>query len=142
VTSVGVVTIDPPAAADPRAVAVATMLDRYFTGINDRDIGSALSAFDPAGVVNPGDQSEVDAFARAVSTTTDSAIHLLGLGPDTSGSGALRADVTFQSNQAAGHGPKPNPNETCTSWSVAYVLTEPASADYLILSSTADHSPC
>jgi hypothetical protein len=142
VTSVGLVTADPGVAGDPRAPAVASMLNGYFTAVNNRDFPSALSLYDPAGVVNPTNPAQANAFARALSTTTDSQVRLLGITTDTSGRGAVQAAVTLRSRQDPGFGPRPNTNETCTDWTLTYTLTQRDSDGYLILSSTGTHATC
>jgi hypothetical protein len=121
---------------DPRAVDVATMFDRYFSGVNDKDYQRVLAVYDPAGVLNPGDSAQAAAFSRAVSTTTDSDVTIVELGDDTTGAGAVQARVRFTSHQASGYGPKTAPQQTCTTWDVTYVLTFTRTAGYRILRSS------
>jgi hypothetical protein len=140
--SLGIVRIAPDAAADAVAQSVARVLDTYFSAVNRHDAREALSVYDPAGVINPNDPAQVDSFARGISTTTDEDITLLSVGPDPSGAGSARAEVTFTSTQAPGYGPRPDTSETCTSWHVRYVLTRGADDAYRIMSSSATHRPC
>jgi hypothetical protein len=141
-TAAGAVTIDPATAADPRARPVATMLDTYFSGVNQHDAGAALSVVDPRGPVDPNDPDQVADFARAIATTSDTDIVLHAVGADPTGRGAVRAAVSFRSHQSPGYGPKTNTRETCTAWRITYVLSEPDRAAYRILASSATHQPC
>jgi hypothetical protein len=138
-TVVGLVTIDPLAAADDRGVAVATMFEAYFRGINTRDIASTMVHYDPAGVINPNDTAQVTGFAQAVSTTTDTDIVLHRIGTADNG---VQAVVTFRSQQAPGYGPKGRPNEACTAWDITYTLSGAAQSHYRILGSNATNRPC
>ena len=141
-TVVGIVKID-VATDDPAVNDVAATLDDYFSGLNNKDYGRALSTFDPAGTVNPNNPSSAAAFRQAVSTSTDSDVVLRRLAQDNTGKGVLQAQVTFQSNQSAGFGPKGSENETCTRWDVTYILTQPSGPRYRIFgSTTAIHTPC
>jgi hypothetical protein len=141
-TVVGIVKID-VATDDPAVNGVAETLDDYFSGLNNKDFDRALSTFDPAGIVNPNNPSSAAAFRQAVSTSTDSDVVLRRLAQDNTGKGVLQAQVTFQSNQSAGFGPKGSENETCTRWDVTYILTQPSGTRYRIFgSTTAIHTPC
>jgi len=131
-TSDGLVQFGQGVQADPRAVAVGDMLNTYFNGINTGDYQSALSVEDPAGALNPGNASEVQKFEQGLQSTQDSQITLVSLGPGDTTSPATSAVVTFQSSQQAGYGPGDNPNQTCTNWSLTYVLTAEAGGSYLI----------
>jgi hypothetical protein len=142
VPTVGIVHVAAAVAADRAARPVATVLNTYFSAINSHDARRAFSVHDPAGEVNPSDPRQAEAFARATATTTDNDITLLSVSPDTSRSGGQRAQVTFTSSQAAGYGPRPNTDETCTRWHVTYALTAAADGRYLIRSITATHQAC
>lgn len=131
-TAVGLVDVT-AVAGQGDAEAVAEMFDSYFRGIDDGDIPQALAEYDPAGVVDPADPDQASQFARAVATTRDDGISLVGLGGDPTGRGAVQARVTFTSHQAAGYGPASDPEETCTRWDVTYILTYDRSAGYRIL---------
>lgn len=130
-----------PSVSDSRAAAVADMFEDYFTAINNRDYDRALEAYDPAGVINPGDARQAADFKQAISTTTDSQIVLRSVGPPASGRGVLDARVTFRSNQQPGYGPRERPTETCTAWDVTYALSQPA-GEYKIVIGKATHAPC
>ena len=138
----GPVAMAAAAAADPAGEPVQTMLDTYFTGINNHDVAAALSVYDPSGVVDPTDPGQVEQFARGISTTTNSDITLLAVWPDTSGAAAERAEVTFVSTQQPGYGPEGSPDQTCTGWDVTYLLTLAADGRYLIKGSSARHQAC
>ena len=107
------------------------MFNTYFTGINNHNYQQALSVFDPSGVINPNDSSQVQNFANGVSTTNDSNVTLVDIAP-SDGSTVQSAEVRFVSHQQAGYGPRDNPNGTCTNWDVTYVLTQDSSGNYLI----------
>jgi hypothetical protein len=130
-TRVGLVSIDSGITSDPRAAAVATMFNAYFSGVNHHDWTHALSVFDPNGQMNPNDSNMVNNFANGDATTTDSSITVTSIQP-SSGGPAGTAEVTFQSRQAPGYGPSDNPSETCTQWDITYQLAQSSSGTYLI----------
>ncbi|MFE2996159.1 hypothetical protein ACFXG4_14215 [Nocardia sp. NPDC059246] len=130
VTQVGVVTIESSLIGDPRAVAVATTLNTYFSGINSHDYDAALGALDPSGPFDTSNQRSRANFADNLSTTFDRNIELIDLTPN-GGSTATAARITFQSTQAAGMGPKGQEWETCTNWDLMDSLTSTGST-YLI----------
>jgi serine/threonine protein kinase len=130
-TSVGNVNISDSVSADSAAAAVAGIFNTYFTGINNRDYQQALSVFDPNGVINPNDSSQVQQFANGVSTTSDSGMTLVNITP-SDGSPVQSAEVQFTSHQQAGYGPQDDPNGTCTNWDVTYTLSQGSSGNYLI----------
>lgn len=127
---------------DSRALGVAMMFNEYFSGINSGNYFQALGVLDPAGVVNPNDQRQVERFVKGVSTSLNSDIVLYSLATDTTGAGALRAGVRFVSSQAPGYGPQGSENETCTRWNLTYTLTERTSGEYRILRAAGSHSSC
>ena len=129
--SVGNVNIGDSVSADSAAPAVAGMFNTYFTGINNQDYQQALSVFDPNGVINPDDSSQVQQFANGVSTTSDSGMTLINMTP-ADGSTVQSAEVQFTSRQQAGYGPKDDTSETCTNWDVTYTLSQSSSGNYLI----------
>jgi serine/threonine protein kinase len=129
--SVGNVNIGDSVSGNSAASAVAGMFNTYFTGINNQDYQQALSVFDPNGVINPNDSSQVQQFANGVSTTSDSGIMLINISP-SGGSPVQSSEVQFTSHQQAGYGPKDDPNGTCTSWDVTYTLSQGSSGNYLI----------
>jgi serine/threonine protein kinase len=141
-TGIGIVSISDSISGDPAAEVVAATFDTYFTGINNQDYTQALSVFDPGGVINPNDSSQVQSFANGVSTSTDSAVTLANIDP-SDGSIVQSAEVQFTSNQQAGYGPPDNPNATCTNWDITYQLTRDSSGNYLIYKVISDnHSFC
>lgn len=110
--------------------------------INDHNYQQVTSVYDPNGIVDPNDSSQVAQFAKGVSTTSDSSITLVNVTP-SDGSMVQTAEVQFTSNQQAGFGPKDNPESTCTNWDVTYTLTLGSSNNYLINSvSSASDSAC
>jgi hypothetical protein len=127
-------------AGDPRATAVATMFDTYFSAINDKNYDAAIQVYDPNGSINPNDPKQRQTFANGVSTTTDSAASVLSIGPDGS---TVPVHITFESHQQAGYGPKGRPDETCTRWDVTYLLSSPAAGQYRIVKATkVTNKPC
>ena len=141
-TAAGIIQIDQSVAADPRAVQVATMFNTYFQGIDTQNYSQAVNEYDPSGVVNPNDSTQVSDFERAVSTSDDSQIDLLALTPSGTGPAAT-AQLTFQSTQAAGYGPAGDTDETCTDWNLTYTLSQSSSGSYLILGTqSASDSAC
>lgn len=136
-TSYGIVDIS-RVSSDSRADDVAMTLDTYFAGINSGDIPSAVSVFDPAGILDPSDSAQVADFAEGVSSTTDSDIQLRAISAAPEGNGALLADVTFTSRQDAADGPDAL---TCADWTLAYTLTV-GSGGYLIFAASGSYSAC
>jgi hypothetical protein len=119
---------------DWRGTTVAALFDAHFSSINNRDYATAASYFDPSGVVDPTDPTEVAAFGEDMSTTTDSDVTLWTVteGPD----GAVLARVTFRSTQQPGYGPPGRSAETCTDWDVTYVLRPTTDGAYRIVRGT------
>jgi hypothetical protein len=113
-------------------VAVGTLFDSYFSGINAKQYEQVLTLFDPSGSVNPNDPAQAAAFTAGVSTTTDSQVVLHSIADNAAQAGDLNARLTFQSHQDAGYGPPGSPNETCTNWDITYQL-RPWGSGYRIL---------
>jgi hypothetical protein len=140
-TSVGIVDVR-AVTADPHVLAVGTLFDRYFSGINTKQYEQVLVLFDPSGFLDPTDPAQVEAFTTGVSTTTDSLVVLRSMAEDAAQEGDLDARLTFQSHQAAGFGPPGSPEEICTNWDITYQL-RPAGAGYRIFSPrNVVHTPC
>ncbi|MGW7081714.1 M48 family metalloprotease [Streptomyces sp. NPDC054866] len=145
---VGVVDIG-QVADDPRATAVATMFDTYFSGINERDYARALSVYDPASGVDASKPGVVQRFVEAVSTSTDADVVIRSIqtgGSDESSDPEgddtrTLATLTFRSTQSPGYGPMPNPDETCTLWTVTYQLTHSV-GEYRIRGAESEHEAC
>jgi hypothetical protein len=126
---------------DARAPAVAAMFDTYFEAINNSDIDTALSVFDPAGAIDTSDPRQRNAFGAGVQTSRDTDVVIESLAPGADGV-AVVATVTFTSHQDQGYGPKRNPNETCSHWAIAYSLSEPQPGQYRLLKSSGSSTPC
>ncbi|MEI5098363.1 M48 family metalloprotease [Streptomyces sp. PmtG] len=139
-TVVGLVDIS-QVSDDPRATAVATMFDTYFSGVNDRDYARALSVYDPASGVDPANAGTVKRFGEAVSTSSDADVVVQSI--ERAGDARTRtmATLTFRSTQSPGYGPKNSPDETCTLWTVTYELTRPA-GEYRIRGAESEHESC
>lgn len=139
---VGIVDISNGAIDDPQAVDVARMFNTYFSGIDDHNYRKSLSVFDPSGIINPNDPSSLPKFAAADSTSDDTHVVLVNVKP-ADGAQASSAEVTFQSQQAAGYGPSGAPNQTCTRWEITYHLTISSPGRYQIYDVTNDvHNAC
>jgi hypothetical protein len=136
---VGLVTIEPQAAADPRTPAIAGMFHTYFTGINGKDYTSVGTVLDPAGTVDPTSAKEMAALERGTGTTQDSDITLMSI---RDALGVVQAQVRFRSTQDAGAGPKGRSYETCTRWAIDYELSHDDASGYRILGGAAEHWPC
>jgi hypothetical protein len=137
-TAQGLVTVDPSVTGD-RVEGVAAMFDSYFGGINAHDMSRVAAVLDPAGSVNPNSAKAMKNFAAGTATTRDDLIILQSL----TGTGTQsRARITFRSRQASGQGPKSNPAETCTEWTIDYIVTVDAGGRYRIAGGKAAHQPC
>jgi hypothetical protein len=128
---------------NPDVQAVGALFDSYFSGINAKHYRQALADLDPSGSLNTNDPSQVHFFTHGISTTLDTTIVLHSIKHDTTGDGVLDARVTFNSHQNAGFGPSNDPNQTCTTWNITYVLTQVSDGSYLILRPVpANHHGC
>lgn len=134
----GIVHID-PSVGDTRAADIAAMFETYFGGINDKDYDVVATVLDPSGSINPNDAREMSAFAKGTRSTHDSDVTLNAIS-DLSGSRML-ADVTFESRQKAGDGPRGRASETCTRWDIAYTVSS-TSGQYKIVKGKASSRPC
>jgi hypothetical protein len=116
---------------------VAKMFDTYFAGVNNHDAQSAVSVFDPGGLINPHDPDQVNRFAEGTSTSTDDRVVIDSIRP--SAPGHLAVSVRFRSRQDPAYGPD---GETCTLWKLQYDLVKHGSV-YLIRSTPHNaHKPC
>lgn len=98
-----------PTREDMQAV---TTLSVYFRAINGGDFPTAL-----AQLTHPG---SLPAFSAAVASSHDEAVDYRTVQPVGN---ALAVWVTFTSHQDPGRGPASRPRETCTTWSLDYVMT-------------------
>jgi S1-C subfamily serine protease len=89
----------------------AITLTVYFEGINSGDFPTAL-----AQLVHPG---SLETFTAAVASSHDDAFAYRSFQAD---GGNVLVWVTFTSHQDAGMGPADRPEETCTDWSLDYVM--------------------
>ncbi len=112
--------IDPDGVTDPEEasprrdiVQAARTLDLYFEGINSGDYATAL-----AQLTAPG---SLEDFQAAVASAVDTDIAYRTYRVDGE---ELVLWVTFTSHQNAGRGPSGRPQETCTHWSLDYVLAQ------------------
>jgi hypothetical protein len=140
-TSVGMVDVR-AAATHPKVLAVGTVFDQYFSGINTRQFTQVMALFDPSGVLDPNDAAQVEAFTRGLSTTTDSQVVLRSITDDPGQAGDLDSRVTFQSRQAAGFGPPGSPDATCTNWDITYQLRPGGGGYRLVRPQSVAHTLC
>ncbi|BCJ62789.1 hypothetical protein [Micromonospora endophytica] len=137
--TVGIVRYD-RVADHPHGRDIAVMLARWFEAINGRDWDTALASYDPAGVVDPTDPEHRAGYIDALTTTTDSDATLRAV---SRSGGRTLAKLTFVSRQAAGYGPKRDPDETCTRWQLTLRLSYSDTYGYRILRpQAAKSSPC
>jgi hypothetical protein len=105
------VTVAPAAASQPHVDQVVTLLDSYFTAINEHDFTAYSSLFIPS------IRTTMHGFGAGFLSTRDSRARLTGLsatGPD-----GLAAMVTFVSHQD----PADSPNDAaCDRWHITLFL--------------------
>jgi hypothetical protein len=119
------------AAASPAAPQVQTLLDRYFTAINEHDYSQYSTLLDPQMQQDNASAS----FAAGYATTTDSAETVTGI--SNTGDGDLAAVVTFTSHQDPSDSPD---NTSCTQWAITLYLV-PQNGGYLIGAPLSTYSP-
>lgn len=134
----GLVRID-PGVGDSRAADIAAMFETYFGGINDKDYAAVATVLDPAGSIDPDDADQMAAFQKGTRSTRDSDITLVAISGLTGD--LILAEVTFQSEQNAGDGPRGRSYETCTRWDIAYTISS-STAGYRIVKGKAASRPC
>jgi hypothetical protein len=100
---------------DPRRddIQAMTTLGIYFNSINSGDFATAL-----AQLADPG---PLDDFVEGVASSYDTDLRYQDVEVTATG---LALWVTFTSQQEAGRGPAERPEETCTHWSLDYLLVE------------------
>lgn len=135
VTRVGIVAISAPSSVTER---VARMFDAYFSAVNSGDHDTVLALYDPAGVLDTTDPAKAQRFLDDISTTQDDEVVLKNA---TDNGSTVTADVTFRSHQAAGKGPRDDPDQTCTLWSLRYTLTDDG-GQLLIRKGSGDYTSC
>ncbi|MEU2347835.1 serine protease [Modestobacter sp. NPDC049651] len=101
---------DVPTRADLQAV---TTLDVYFRAVNGGDFTTAV-----AQLAHPVD---LETFTEGVTSTQDVDITYRSVAQEGED---LVVWATFTSHQDAGRGPAGRPQETCTDWSLDYVLAQ------------------
>jgi hypothetical protein len=118
-------------ASDPLSGKVALTFETYFGGINSHEYQRAYSTFS----AQYGSIQSESAFAAAHATSSNTGVTVTSI--TQNGDGSLTVDLAFTSHQAPNDGP--NPGETCTNWTLAYLL-DPAppssSLTYLIVSAS------
>jgi hypothetical protein len=118
-------TVPFPAASGVPA-GVTDTFRAYFGGINSGDYATAWQQLSPR---RRGDDSGLDRFAAAVRTSFDDHF-VVQQASYTAATGEARVWLEFVSLQDGSLGP--NPGETCTNWSIDYVLVEQPGGTFLI----------
>jgi len=103
----GLASLAPAAALYPGAIAIESVVNRYFQAINGRDY-SAYQATQSPGIAMAASQ-----FQTGFASTQDSDVLITGI--STMPGGQPAADVTFSSRQQPQDGPE---GESCTNWHV------------------------
>jgi hypothetical protein len=112
-TGNSVVYVAPTARSDPRARAIAALLTRRYTDINQRNFADYWTLFTPEYRATFDRVKVADGYKS--SDICD--VHLTEL--STSGDGRTAAKVTFTSTQDAADAPS---GRTCTKWTVPFVM--------------------
>jgi hypothetical protein len=120
-----------PVVDDPRAAAVADLLNRYYSAINGHDYATMLSLYDPAGQLDPQNSDEAEALSKGVSTSHDDDAVVQSITNDSNEDG-VDVDVTMRSQQSPGYGPAEAPDQTCDLWTLNYILTGSSAAGFRI----------
>jgi hypothetical protein len=107
----GAVTVAPAAAGQPHADRVATLLDSYFSAINQHDFPAYRSLFIPA--IRAG----MNNFGASYQSTHDSRARLAGLA--ATGPQGLAATVTFVSHQDPAASPD---HAACDRWHITLFI--------------------
>jgi hypothetical protein len=112
----------PGVAANPQAPQVASLLDSYFTAINNHDYEGYISLFTPA--IQQG--LTAAQFHTGFATTKDTDEALTSI---SSVDGSLAASVTFTSHQSPAD--SVDGSESCTNWQISLYLQQTGNG-YLI----------
>ena len=106
-----------PGIAHPATADVATVLDAYVAGINERRYSDSFALLSPD---NPTAKKGVQAWIDAESSTQirDARLRSVSDGP----TGTVNAEMTFTSTQSAELGPN---GQTCTQWNLVYAMVGP-----------------
>lgn len=120
------------------AAGVEATLNAYFEGINSGDSERAWRQLSP----DRQQQTTLDDFAEAVRTSYDSGF-VVQEASYADGRAYVWLEFTSTQDPALG----PDPGETCTEWSLDYVLVERADGTFLIddvsgHGSAVGHTPC
>lgn len=117
------VAIGPDVPGSATTDGITATLTVYFSGINTRNYEDAYRVLTPR-------YRRLNPFSRWMSglaSSQDSQITITALA--AAADGTVAATVTFVSNQAAGYGRSPSPQETCTVWSLRYEFQPNPGAD-------------
>ena len=106
-----------PGITHPATADVATVLDAYVTGINERRYSDSFALLSPD---NPTAKKGVQAWIDAESSTQirDARLRSVSDGP----TGTVNAEMTFTSTQSAELGPN---GQTCSQWDLVYTMVGP-----------------
>jgi hypothetical protein len=109
---------------NPEIATVGTLLDDYFTAINNHNYSSYIS------LLTPAKQQDLTAqqFDSGYATTVDSGETLVSISSQANGDAV--AVVTFISHQAPAD--SANHKESCTNWDISLFLVPDSSGGFLI----------
>jgi hypothetical protein len=130
------VSVAPGVANDPDVQSVTTLLQSYFTAINQHDFAAYSSLL----AASTARQNPASVFASGYGSTTDTDATLTAI--STANSPDLAATVMFTSHQQPTESPD---NSACDNWTITLYLV-PGGSGYLITtppsSYHAQYSPC
>ena len=110
---------------------VVTLVDGYFTAINERDYSAYSSLLDG----QMRQDNPAASFAAGYATSADSAETITGVSGDAGAE--LAVTVTFTSHQDAADSPD---NSSCTNWGITLYLV-PQGSSYLIGAPPSGYAP-
>jgi hypothetical protein len=122
--------VAPSAEGGPDLQAVTTLLQSYFTAINQHDYAAYTSLLAPS----MAQQNPASVFASGYGSTTDTDETLTAL--SATGSSGLAATVTFTSSQQPAESPD---NSSCDEWIITLYLV-PGGTGYLIQAPPSSYS--
>jgi hypothetical protein len=120
--------VAPSAEGGPDLQAVTTLLQSYFTAINQHDYAAYTSLLAPS----MAQQNPASVFASGSTTDTDETLTALS----ATGSSGLAATVTFTSSQQPAESPD---NSSCDEWIITLYLV-PGGTGYLIQAPPSSYS--
>jgi serine/threonine protein kinase len=129
-------------ATDDRTPGLAAMFDTYFSSINAEQYDRAIAMYDPAGGISSTSFRQRQKFRDELSGTHIADVRLLSIGAGNAAPVVAVASVAYRSTQPDGKGPAGRKHETCTRWTVAYELSSATPAQYRMLHTKPNSTPC